>query len=114
MAPQKEATFESDQSGADSHVVPGYGAHAVSALDEECCPGVVDPFTLFGVLGGIAGLTIGLRQLVIDNIMTVRRRRNAVLPKIEGVGVLGDLVQKGLNIFISLLPRKDNSKTMSV
>ena len=44
--------------------------------ESECCPPVVDPTTLGVVLAGIAGLFVGLRQLVVNNIMGKRRKRS--------------------------------------
>ena len=41
----------------------------------ECCDGVVDPITLLSVLGAIIGLTIWLRQQVIDNVKKAVGRR---------------------------------------
>ena len=46
--------------------------------ETECCPPVVDPLTLGVVLAGIAGLFVGLRQLVLNNIMGRRRRKRNV------------------------------------
>ena len=41
-----------------------------------CCDPVVDPISLLTVIGGIAGLSLWLRQAVIDfNIMGGRRKR---------------------------------------
>ena len=41
----------------------------------QCCDGVVDPLTLLAVLGSIIGLTVWLRQAIIDNVMMRRRKR---------------------------------------
>ena len=41
----------------------------------ECCDGVVDPLTLIGTLGAIVGLTVFLRQAIIDKIPMARKRR---------------------------------------
>ena len=46
--------------------------------ESECCPPVVDPTTLGVVLAGIGGLFVGLRQLVVNNIMGKRRRKRNV------------------------------------
>ena len=43
----------------------------------QCCKGVVDPFTLLAVIGGIAGITYILRQTVINKI-TGRKKRSPV------------------------------------
>ena len=41
-----------------------------------CCDSVVDPISLLTVIGGIAGLSLWLRQAVIDfNIMGGRKKR---------------------------------------
>ena len=73
----------------------------MQAIESECCPGVVDPFTLLGVLGGIAGLTLGLRQLVIDNIMMARRRRRSVEGPEISQGILegGSVLQADICLF---------------
>ena len=49
----------------------------------QCCNGVVDPLTLIAVLGSIVGLTVFLRQAIIDKIPVGRRRREVLsLPQI--------------------------------
>ena len=40
----------------------------------ECCQGVVDPLTLLVILTAIAGVTVFLRQVVIDNLPKKRKR----------------------------------------
>ena len=49
--------------------------NAVLLGESECCPGVVDPLTLLTILAAIAGATLLLRQLAIDNI-TGRKKRS--------------------------------------
>ena len=41
----------------------------------QCCDGVVDPLTLLAVLGSIIGLTVWLRQVIIDNVKMGRKKR---------------------------------------
>ena len=41
----------------------------------QCCDGVVDPLTLLAVLGSIIGLTVWLRQAIIDNVKKGRMKR---------------------------------------
>ena len=41
----------------------------------ECCDGVVDPLTLLAVLGSIIGLTVFLRQAIIDKVVGRKRRK---------------------------------------
>ena len=41
----------------------------------ECCDGVVDPLTLLAVLGAIIGLTVFLRQAIIDKVVGRKRRK---------------------------------------
>ena len=72
-----------DQAGSASHPVLGYKGQVLQAVDEECCPGVVDPLELLATLGGIAGATLAFRQLVITQIMMVRRKRGMPL-SLEG------------------------------
>ena len=46
------------------------------ALESTCCDAVVDPISLLVTIGGIAALSIFLRQAVIDfNIMAGKRRK---------------------------------------
>lgn len=53
------------------------GGYAYVSKDKECCPPVIDPLTLLTVLGAIAAVTVGLRQVVIDNIPIGRKKRAA-------------------------------------
>ena len=41
----------------------------------QCCDGVVDPLTLLAVLGSIVGVTVFLRQAIIDKVSVGRRKR---------------------------------------
>ena len=41
----------------------------------ECCRGVVDPITLLSLLAAIAGITLFLRQAVINKITGRRKKR---------------------------------------
>ena len=43
--------------------------------DLECCRGVVDPITLLALLAGIAGITVFLRQIVINKITAGKRKK---------------------------------------
>ena len=45
----------------------------------QCCDGVVDPLTLLAVLGSIIGLTVWLRQAIIDNVKMGRKKRETHL-----------------------------------
>ena len=42
----------------------------------QCCEPVVDPLSLLGAIGAIAALSLFLRQAVIDNMITGRKKRN--------------------------------------
>lgn len=55
------------------------GGYAYVSKDQECCPPVIDPLTLLTVLGAIAAVTIGLRQVVIDNIPGRKKRSTEML-----------------------------------
>ena len=44
----------------------------------QCCDGVVDPLTLLAVLGAIIGLTLFLRQAIIDKIPKSKRRKREI------------------------------------
>ena len=51
----------------------------MSAIGSTCCDAVVDPISLLVTIGGIAALSIFLRQAVIDfNIMAGKRRKRNV------------------------------------
>ena len=49
----------------------------------ECCDGVVDPLTLLAVLGSIIGLTVFLRQAIIDKVVGRKRRKRELSPVSE-------------------------------
>ena len=42
----------------------------------QCCPGVVDILTLLSVLAAIIGVTVFLRQAIIDTVPVGRRKRD--------------------------------------
>ena len=44
----------------------------------QCCDGVVDPLTLLAVLGSIIGVTIFLRQAIIDKVAGRKRRKREI------------------------------------
>lgn len=52
------------------------------AVDEECCPAVVDPITLLSLLGGIALGALIFAQLIQDNVLPTklggRRKRRGL------------------------------------
>ena len=58
----------------------------------QCCDGVVDPLTLLAVLGSIIGLTVWLRQAIIDNVMMRRRKR-----EIHSIPQIHNLLQANPN-----------------
>ncbi|TRY80267.1 hypothetical protein TCAL_15419 [Tigriopus californicus] len=58
------------------------GGYAYVSKDTECCPPVIDPLTLLTVLGAIAAVTVGLRQVAIDNIPGRRKRSTDMLTSI--------------------------------
>ena len=65
-----------DTKAAGSH---GYGSLAITAYDDECCPPVVDPFTLLAILGLIAGGALALFGL-FQQLFGRRRRRSSLGP----------------------------------
>lgn len=65
-----------DSKAAGSH---GYGSLAITAYDDECCPPVVDPFTLLAILGLIAGGALALFGL-FQQLFGRRRRRSSLGP----------------------------------
>ena len=62
----------------DPSVAASHGGYAVTAYDDECCPGVVDPLLLATVLAGIVGGTVALRQIALDTLG--RKKRAAIKP----------------------------------
>ena len=68
------ASVGPDSDGAGSH---GYGSLAITAYDDECCPPVVDPFTLLALLGLIAGGALALFGL-FQQLFGRRRRRSSL------------------------------------
>ena len=45
----------------------------------QCCDGVVDPLTLLAVLGSIVGLTLFLRQAIIDKVVGRKKRKKRAI-----------------------------------
>ena len=70
------ASAAADSKVAGSH---GYGQLAITAYDDECCPPVVDPFTLLAILGLIAGGALALFGL-FQQLFGRRRRRSSLSP----------------------------------
>lgn len=62
---------ENDQVGSAS------AYHEAGAYDPEgdCCPGIVNPLTLVGLVGGLGLGAWALRQQIVQNIMGGGRRR---------------------------------------
>ncbi len=57
----------------------GYGGGGGSygyGPELQCCEPVVDPLSLLAALGAIAALSLFLRQAVIDNMITGRKKRS--------------------------------------
>ena len=50
-----------------------------------CCDSVVDPISLLTVIGGIAGLSLWLRQAVIDFMITGGKRKRSLDWVLEGI-----------------------------
>ena len=69
----------------------GLGSRSDSLF--ECCNGVVDPITLFSVLGAIVGVTIWLRQAIIDSVSVGRKRKRSI----ERLPRPNDLLQSDAN-----------------
>ena len=58
----------------------------------QCCDGVVDPLTLLAVLGSIVGVTVFLRQAIIDKVSVGRRKR-----EVDSMFQANSLVQSNPN-----------------
>ena len=63
-----------------------YGSSGNYGLGPElqCCDPVVDPISLLATIGAIAGLSLFLRQAVIDFMVMRRKRRNLSSVIMEG------------------------------
>ena len=75
----------------DSKVSASYGHGgqiAITAYDDECCPPVVDPFTLLALLGLIAGGALALFGL-FQQLFGRRRRRSSLSPFEAGLESFG-------------------------
>ena len=64
-----------DLFGGNNNNAIGYSASQGYNDALSCCEGVVDPLTLLSVLGTIIGATVWFRQVIIDNVKMVRKRR---------------------------------------
>ena len=60
---------------SDRHSLVGSSSYG---HEEDCCPLVVDPLTLIGLLGGIAAATAFLNVLITMNITGRKRKRRSV------------------------------------
>ena len=52
---------------------------------QQCCDPVVDPITLVTVIGAIAGLSLWLRQAVIDFMITGGKKKRSLDWALEGI-----------------------------
>jgi hypothetical protein len=60
------------------HAAEGGHAIAVSGYgQDQCCPGVVDPFTLLSVLAGIGAVALFLRQTSLSNTKVVGKKKRS-------------------------------------
>lgn len=80
MSVQSAASNLDPLVASESHHAQGY---AVTSYDDDCCPGIVDPLTLFGTLAFIAGGSLLLRQIVVSTLGKRRKKRFAVLSEPE-------------------------------
>ena len=55
-----------DSSILNSKIVSG--PTALTAYDDECCPGVVDPLLVAMVIGAVVAGTLLLRQIALDTL----------------------------------------------
>ena len=67
-----QSVVASPNSAADP--LAGSDSQVITAYDDECCQGVVDPLTLATVLAAVAGITFFLRQTAIDTLKKKKRR----------------------------------------
>ena len=75
---------DSDEAASGGHG----GGYAITAYDDECCPPVVDPFTLLALLGLIAGGALALFGL-FQQLFGRRRRRSSLNPFEAGLEWFG-------------------------
>ena len=47
-----------------------------SGYGGKCCPPVVDPYTFFALIGGIAAATFFLQMAIVNNIAPPRKKRS--------------------------------------
>ena len=52
---------------------------------QQCCDPVVDPITLVTVIGAIAGLSLWLRQAVIDFMISGGKKKRSLNWVLEGI-----------------------------
>ena len=66
-------SLPSNQTGTSRTMSLG-GSHS-SGYGDQCCPPVVDPYTLLALIGGIALATFFLQMSIVNIIGRKRRRR---------------------------------------
>ena len=76
-----------DNAAAAAHGYGHGGGYAITAYDDECCPPVIDPFTLFAILGLIAGGAAALAGLFGQ--LFGRRKRRSLGPLEAGLQSFG-------------------------
>lgn len=73
----------------------------------QCCDPVVDPISLLATIGAIAGLSLFLRQAVIDFMVMRRKRRNLSSVIMEGISSKCNAVSR----YLGNCTKKHYSKT---
>ena len=82
------ATSVLDNKASAAHGYGG-GGYAITAYDDECCPPVIDPFTLFAILGLIAGGAAALAGLFQQLFGGGKRKRRSFSPLEAGLESFG-------------------------
>ena len=70
-SPSMEASSPSMEASLRSH-----GAYSTSGMGSSCCPPVFDPYTLIGLIGGIALATYFLRLVIVVTTFTPPKKRS--------------------------------------
>ena len=81
--------------GGNSGGSSGYGQNSGNygkGPELQCCDPVVDPISLLTTIGGIAALSLFLRQAVIDFMVMMRRRKKRNKPDLWLSGDFNEVV----------------------
>ena len=69
-------SMEASSSPSMEASLRSHGAYSTSAMGSSCCPPVFDPYTLIGLIGGIALATYFLRLVIVVTTFTPPKKRS--------------------------------------